>query len=41
VLQTWIEGQKVFDRSDPRDLRYATGGFFEAAHYPSLAEGGK
>jgi len=41
VLQTWIEGQKVFDRSDARDLRYATGGFAVAAHYPSLAEGGK
>ena len=27
VLETWIEGQKVFDRSNPQDLRYATGGF--------------
>ncbi|MDQ2841241.1 MAG: amidohydrolase family protein, partial [Acidobacteriota bacterium] len=26
VLQTWIEGQKVFDRSDPKDRIYATGG---------------
>ena len=26
VLETWIEGQKVFDRSNPADLRYATGG---------------
>jgi imidazolonepropionase-like amidohydrolase len=27
VLETWIEGQKIFDRSNPQDLRYATGGF--------------
>ncbi len=27
VLETWIEGEKVFDRSNPLDLRYATGGF--------------
>jgi imidazolonepropionase-like amidohydrolase len=40
VLQTWIEGQKVFDRSDPHDLRFATGGFAEAAQYPSLPRGG-
>ena len=26
VEQTWIEGQKVFDRSDPKDLLYAEGG---------------
>ncbi len=39
VLQTWIEGQKVFDRSDPSDLRYATGGFAIASHYPALAGG--
>ncbi|MFL6352160.1 MAG: amidohydrolase family protein [Bryobacteraceae bacterium] len=26
VLQTWIEGKKVFDRSDPKDRLYATGG---------------
>jgi imidazolonepropionase-like amidohydrolase len=40
VLQTWIEGQKVFDRSDPHDLHYATGGFAVASHYPSLQESG-
>ena len=26
VLETWIEGQKVFDRSDPEDRLYAVGG---------------
>ncbi len=26
VLETWIEGKKVFDRSDPKDRIYATGG---------------
>ncbi len=36
VLQTWIEGQKVFDRSDPADLHYATGGFAVGARYPKL-----
>jgi imidazolonepropionase-like amidohydrolase len=41
VLQTWIEGQKVFDRSDPRDLHYATGGFAVATQYPALTDGGK
>ena len=27
VLETWVEGKKVFDRSDPKDLLIATGGF--------------
>jgi imidazolonepropionase-like amidohydrolase len=27
VLETWIEGERVFDRSDPDDRIYATGGF--------------
>jgi imidazolonepropionase-like amidohydrolase len=27
VLQTWVEGAKVFDRSDPKDLLYAVGGY--------------
>ncbi len=27
VLETWIEGEKVFDRSDPGDLLFAVGGF--------------
>jgi imidazolonepropionase-like amidohydrolase len=39
VLQTWIEGQKVFDRSDPHDLHFATGGFSVAAQYPALLGG--
>jgi len=40
VLQTWIEGQKVFDRSNPQDLRYATGGFGVADRFPASARGG-
>lgn len=27
VLETWVEGQKVFDRSNPDDLDFATGGY--------------
>jgi imidazolonepropionase-like amidohydrolase len=27
VLETWVEGQKVFDRADPKDRLYATGGY--------------
>ena len=27
VLETWVDGVKVFDRSDPRDRVYAEGGF--------------
>ncbi len=27
VQQTWVEGQKRFDRSDPQDRLYAVGGF--------------
>jgi imidazolonepropionase-like amidohydrolase len=27
VEQTWVEGQNVFDRSDPDDRPYATGGY--------------
>ncbi|MBA4156835.1 MAG: amidohydrolase family protein [Gemmatimonadetes bacterium] len=27
VEQTWVEGAKVFDRSDPRDRVYAVGGY--------------
>ncbi len=36
VLETWIEGQKVFDRSNPEDLHYATGGYDVARRYPKL-----
>jgi imidazolonepropionase-like amidohydrolase len=27
VLQTWVEGDKVFDRDNPRDRLYAVGGY--------------
>jgi len=27
VEQTWVDGQKVFDRSDPKDRLYAVGGY--------------
>lgn len=27
ILETWIEGQRVFDRSDPQDHLYAVGGY--------------
>jgi len=27
VLQTWVEGQKVFDRDDPEDRLFAVGGY--------------
>ncbi|MFT7619530.1 MAG: imidazolonepropionase-like amidohydrolase [Planctomycetota bacterium] len=27
VLQTWVEGKKVFDRSDPADRLFAVGGY--------------
>jgi imidazolonepropionase-like amidohydrolase len=38
VLETWVEGEKLFDRSKPEDLLMATGGFgagspMEAAHH--------
>ncbi len=36
VLETWIEGGKVFDRGRSEDLRYATGGFQVADRYPKL-----
>jgi imidazolonepropionase-like amidohydrolase len=36
VLETWIEGEKVFDRNNPVDLRYATGGFQVVDRYPKL-----
>jgi imidazolonepropionase-like amidohydrolase len=41
VLETWIEGEKVFDRSNPIDLRYATGGFNVISRYPPLQGGGQ
>jgi imidazolonepropionase-like amidohydrolase len=38
VLETWVEGDKLFDRSKPEDLLMATGGYgagspMEAAHH--------
>jgi adenine deaminase len=27
VLETWVEGKKVFDRSDPEDRLHAVGGY--------------
>jgi cytosine/adenosine deaminase-related metal-dependent hydrolase len=27
VLETWIEGEKVFDRDDPEDRLFAVGGY--------------
>jgi hypothetical protein len=27
VEQTWVEGRKVFDRSNPKDKLHAVGGF--------------
>ena len=27
VLETWVEGRKVFDRTDPKDRFWATGGY--------------
>jgi imidazolonepropionase-like amidohydrolase len=39
VLATYIEGEKVFDRSRPEDLHYATGGFAVADRYPLLGGG--
>jgi imidazolonepropionase-like amidohydrolase len=36
VLETWIEGEKVFDRGNPADLRHATRGFDVAGRYPKL-----
>jgi len=36
VLQTWIEGQKVYDHSIPADARYFSGGFQFGDRYPAL-----
>jgi len=40
VEQTWIEGNKVFDRSNPEDKKYATGGYeiFRAASHNHVHE---
>jgi len=44
VEQTWLEGVKVFDLSDPKDLLYATGGYGAShdqtwTHLHDIAEG--
>jgi imidazolonepropionase-like amidohydrolase len=39
VLETYIDGERVFDRSDPSDLRYATGGYKVTDRYPDLEVG--
>jgi imidazolonepropionase-like amidohydrolase len=39
VIETWIEGEKVFDRNNPADLRYATGGFGVVGRYPQQTGG--
>jgi imidazolonepropionase-like amidohydrolase len=41
VLATYIEGQKVFDRSRPEDRRYATGGFAVAGERYPVRGGGR
>jgi imidazolonepropionase-like amidohydrolase len=40
VLETWVEGNKVFDRSDPKDKLYAAGGDGASydARYPTELE---
>jgi len=38
VLQTWIEGELIFDRNRPADARYATGGYLLGDNYPALEE---
>ncbi|KPQ35346.1 MAG: putative amidohydrolase, partial [Porphyrobacter sp. HL-46] len=49
VMETWVEGEKLFDRSQPEDLLMATGGYgagspMEASHHHweiAEAEGGQ
>jgi imidazolonepropionase-like amidohydrolase len=40
VIETWVEGRRVFDRQNPRDRVYQTGGVGAAhdAGYPSEVE---
>lgn len=40
VLQTWVEGKKVFDRSNGQDRLYATGGYGAHQDYEPGAAGG-
>jgi imidazolonepropionase-like amidohydrolase len=36
VLETWIEGQKVYDHALPGDAHYYSGGYNFGAQYPNL-----
>ena len=38
VMQTYIDGVRVFDRADPTQRRYATGGYAVGDRYPSLGD---
>jgi adenine deaminase len=41
VLETWVEGTRVFDRSNPKDHLYAVGGYgasHDSAYYYELEE---
>jgi imidazolonepropionase-like amidohydrolase len=42
VEQTWVEGRKMFDRSNPEDRKYAVGGYnvFRSDVYEDACEGG-
>ncbi len=43
VLETWVEGRKVFDRDDPKDRLYAVGGYGasrdQVLHLDCIGEG--
>lgn len=43
VEQTWVEGQRVFDRSNPDDYKYAVGGYdvFRPGMAYDVCEGGE
>jgi len=36
VLETWIDGERVWDADDPRDLRFQTGGYRLGEAHPAL-----
>lgn len=38
VVQTWIDGIKYFDRDNPEDRLYQTGGHRVAARYPAMGD---
>jgi imidazolonepropionase-like amidohydrolase len=41
VLETWVEGRKVFDRADPQDRLWAVGGFGAGSDYAPPCCGGE